>query len=276
MGRGNNSAGFGEHTALSAHTKQSSTYQTELAAETTDFSIDNFLTCKKNLHESLNPLLLRTMTRDELQIWLQTVCARLVCPVGDCQAARWHARYAPPIQHGERRRHPLLFWTPLLSMHSSGHMEVLKQTFQMRSVLVYIIGLTVHLLWHGSIIALLITLHKLYNTAQSEFNFLLIWELVCAQSVLEQNPPTIVPGRDNILPGQSYRTHTAFGDKNGKGAMVEWWLAGEIWTNLKTPRLRVTSSITCDWTRVTTVRIRHLIACAGTTIFALYTHKNVL
>ena len=36
--------------------QQSSTYQTGLAAETIDFPIDNFLACKQNRHESLNPL----------------------------------------------------------------------------------------------------------------------------------------------------------------------------------------------------------------------------
>jgi len=53
------------HFPVSTLTEQSSTYKNELAAKTTDFPVDNFLACKKNLHESLNSLLLRTMAWDE-------------------------------------------------------------------------------------------------------------------------------------------------------------------------------------------------------------------
>ena len=148
------------------------------------------------------------------------MCAKLVCPVNDCQAARWHAGYAPPIQHGEWRRQTR-FYSRLrfiLCIAADIWQSWNKNTFHMRSLLVHIIGLTVHLLWHGPFIALLITLRKFYHTAQSEFNFLLIWELVCVQSVLEHSPPTILPGRD-VLPDQSYRTPRVV----MKMSMEQWW-----------------------------------------------------
>jgi len=161
------------------------------------------------------------------------VWAKIVCPAEDCQAARWHADYAPPIQHGEWRRQTRYYSHLhfILCIAADIWKSWNKHTFQMSSLLLYIIGLTVHLLRHGSIIAIPITLNKFYHTAQSEFNFLLIWELVCAQSVLEHSPPHYLT-RAWWCAAWSELLHTAGGDKNEHRAM-EWWLAGENWTNLK-------------------------------------------
>ena len=109
--------------------QQSSTRQTEFAAETTDFPIDNFLACKKNLHESFNSLLLRTMTWDEFEFWLQAAWAKLVVSSGWLSTLTMTRRLFityPTWRVEETDR--LLFSTLLHSVHSSGHMAVLKQT----------------------------------------------------------------------------------------------------------------------------------------------------
>jgi len=116
------------------------------------------------------------LTWDEFNMWLQAVSAKLVCPVDDSQAARWHAGYVSPTQHGEWKRQARYYSQFRFNLCIAADVweSWNKHIFQMRSLFVHIIGLEVHLLWHGSIIALLSTLHKFYHTAQSEFNFVLI------------------------------------------------------------------------------------------------------